>query len=1009
LPPLKDLQAFNYSLFRIRKGYIGYELFTKSTIILHAVKSTKKLWYIAVFLFCILQNTAFRAQNISGVINKYAKVLDIDTCLNEILVENTSGFSVGDRVMIIQMKGAEIDLSNSPSFGSVTNYANSGNYEFGNIAEINGLSITLKNKIVRLYTAPQGFVQLVRVPQYGDVTVTGTVTADKWDGFKGGIIVFEASGKVNLNADIDVSSKGFLGGLRIQNGAAIYDLKNYFYYLQSDSAGNKGEGIATASPIYGAGRGAIANGGGGGNGQNAGGGGGANGGVGGIGGDQGTTATYSRLANGGLGGINIINSSLATNKVFLGGGGGAGQQNDNQGSAGGNGGGIVIIRGNTLVGGGGKIIADGENALDAQADGAGGGGGGGTIVLDVNTIQNNPQIFARGGNGGNNKAINPSNQNWCFAPGGGGSGGIVVTKGPSVPPSNLNGGKAGIVTEPSLPCYNTTYGATAGANGGGIWNNIITDGSVLFTYPRIAKSRDTICEGNYAQLDLSGAHGFKWIPNIGLDNDQIANPKASPTSTTRYTVTYLDDRNCAFADTVLVIVNPRPKPQIAGSFDVCSDQTFFYTISTFPGATYNWNVNGGNIITGQGTEALAVKWGTGASGYLTVDVTASGTSCFGKDSVAVTISPVVTPKILGDSVVCSGDTIILTASPASFSKYLWSNGDTTASISLASSGKYYLTTTMPGGCITYSDTVNITVHALPVVTIIPTAPIMADTGGIDTLYLSSGFTSKLWNNGKTTDTIFITDSGTYSVQVTDSNGCPAKAEMYIPRDIHPPAITLSIDSMEAAPCDMITIPLKIDSAYNLEQSGATDYITEITFDQSLLSPMDKSNYVIHGRWGILTLYGTRAGSQTQGVLRALQFGVGLGDTVATIIRIETFTFTNGKKVKISTHDGLFKLSKICLEGGARLFAETDSLLLMQNVPNPAHNQTRITYRLIEEGISKLWISDMLGRNVATLLDQDVKAGLYSVELDISKLSDGNYFYILQTPTTMRRRMMRIQK
>src|SRR5882672_9114430 len=112
--------------------------------------------------------------------------------------------SVGDRVLLIQMRGAEIDLSNTPSFGTVTNYANSGNYEFGNIAEIKGLSITLKNKIVRLYTAPDGFVQLVRVTQYNDVTIAGKVTADPWNHRKGGVVVFEATGTVTLNADIDV-------------------------------------------------------------------------------------------------------------------------------------------------------------------------------------------------------------------------------------------------------------------------------------------------------------------------------------------------------------------------------------------------------------------------------------------------------------------------------------------------------------------------------------------------------------------------------------------------------------------------------------------------------------------------------------------------------------------------------------------------------------------------------------------------------------------------------------
>ena len=46
---------------------------------------------------------------------------------------STASFSVGDRVLIIQMKGAEINTSNSIAFGSVVDYRNCGNYEFANI------------------------------------------------------------------------------------------------------------------------------------------------------------------------------------------------------------------------------------------------------------------------------------------------------------------------------------------------------------------------------------------------------------------------------------------------------------------------------------------------------------------------------------------------------------------------------------------------------------------------------------------------------------------------------------------------------------------------------------------------------------------------------------------------------------------------------------------------------------------------------------------------------------
>jgi hypothetical protein len=965
---------------------------------------------ILLFSLCLFQSGSLRAQNISGVINIYAQVLDVDTCLNQLTVSDETGFNVGDRVLIIQMKGAAIDESNTASFGDVTSYGNAGNYEFGTIASIDGLQISLQKKIVRLYDAPSGFVQLVRVPQYSDPVVSSTVTGKAWDGFKGGVVVFEASGNVTLNSNIDVSGMGFIGGQNFKNGGAIPNQVNFFYPQQTDSAADKGEAIIEPDIKHGSGRGALANGGGGGDGQNSGGGGGANGGSGGGGGDQGTTNAYARRANGGIGGKKIDYQSQAATKIFFGGGGGAGQENDNQGSDGGVGGGIVIIRANILTGGGGQIIANGKNALTALSDGAGGGGGGGTIVLDVNQINNNPTLVAIGGNGGDNNAPDTGNtQHWCFAPGGGGSGGEVIVKGSTAPPANLSGGKAGLVKTASLPCFNTTFGATDGTSGSSSTNNFIIDESVPFSYPKLTTHRYTICAGDVVQFDLTGAQTYKWTPSTGLSNDAIGNPTASPAQTTRYTVVYTFNTTCLLPDTVLVVVNPKPNPKIAGSDSACGGQTFFYKVVPFPSGNYVWTVAGGTILTGQGTEDIGVLWGSGGTGSVKVAITVPGSSCEGIDSMTVNVLPAIKPTISGVDTVCFGDTVKLTASPG-YAKYIWSNGDSVQTANILTSGSYYVDAVTSGGCVTRSDTVIVLIRPLPIVTIIPTSPIMSDTGGIDTLAVSGNFATKLWSTGATTDTIFVTDSGTYSVTVTDSNQCPATATISIPRDIKPPGITLSIDTFSAAPCALITIPIRIDTSYNMPGSGATDYVTVITFNETILSPMDQSHYGVHGKWGSDTITGIRPDNQVLGLLApGIKFGVALGDSVATIIRFETFGFTNGKKVRISTVSGLFKLANICTQGGARLFAATDSLLLAQNVPNPATSITTISFQLIEEGITKLWVSDLLGRKVISILDDSIKPGTYSTDLSTSSLSQGNYYYILQTPTAVLRRMMRVQR
>ena len=79
--------------------------------------------------------------NISGTINIYSNITNIQ-CGN-VTVNSSAGFYTGDRVLLIQMKGATIDITNTPSFGTILNYNNAGNYEFATIASITGNTVVL--------------------------------------------------------------------------------------------------------------------------------------------------------------------------------------------------------------------------------------------------------------------------------------------------------------------------------------------------------------------------------------------------------------------------------------------------------------------------------------------------------------------------------------------------------------------------------------------------------------------------------------------------------------------------------------------------------------------------------------------------------------------------------------------------------------------------------------------------------------------------------------------------
>ena len=86
-----------------------------------------------------------------------------------------------------------------------------------------------------------------------------------------------------------------------------------------------------------------------------------------------------------------------------------------------------------------------------------------------------------------------------------------------------------------------------------------------------------------------------------------------------------------------------------------------------------------------------------------------------------------------------------------------------------------------------------------------------------------------------------------------------------------------------------------------------------------------------------------------------------------------------------------------------------AFILQQNYPNPFNPTTTIEFRVPSSGFVSLKVYDILGREVATLVDGWRSPGSYSVTLDGSKLASGVYFYRLQAGSfTISKKMMLIK-
>jgi len=77
------------------------------------------------------------------------------------------------------------------------------------------------------------------------------------------------------------------------------------------------------------------------------------------------------------------------------------------------------------------------------------------------------------------------------------------------------------------------------------------------------------------------------------------------------------------------------------------------------------------------------------------------------------------------------------------------------------------------------------------------------------------------------------------------------------------------------------------------------------------------------------------------------------------------------------------------DGGAAIPLAAE---LMQNFPNPFNPGTTITFQLPQASVVRLSLYDLLGREVAVLVNEKRSAGVHAVDLDASNLASGVYFY-----------------
>lgn len=272
------------------------------------------------------------------------------------------------------------------------------------------------------------------------------------------------------------------------------------------------------------------------------------------------------------------------------------------------------------------------------------------------------------------------------------------------------------------------------------------------------------CDGVLEASPQVGYPPFTYLWNTGETTQTISNVCGG-----NYSVTVTDVNGCT-GQTGQTVFQPTPiifnlGPDVSfcqgGSSLICANVT-----GGTPPYFYNWS-------TGESTSCINVT--TSGSYSLTV-VDASG--CSANDVITITVNPSPIVNLGPNLSICSDGNIMLDAGFGG-TAYQWSDGSATQTIVVVTGGVYTATVTDFNGC-TASDDIVIT--QLP-----PIVPQLHEVyncvTSVDSVYMDiiggSGPYNYTWSNFQTTPYLINPGPGTYTVVVTDMNGCTGTASVNV--------------------------------------------------------------------------------------------------------------------------------------------------------------------------------------------------------------------------------------
>ncbi|TNE55729.1 MAG: T9SS type B sorting domain-containing protein [Bacteroidetes bacterium] len=292
-----------------------------------------------------------------------------------------------------------------------------------------------------------------------------------------------------------------------------------------------------------------------------------------------------------------------------------------------------------------------------------------------------------------------------------------------------------------------------------------------------------VCQGQQVTLTATSADATDFAWTNGLSGQSVS---YTPTNSETVTVTATDaSTGCSATNVTTVVVNFLPVLQITSADPTICEGTESTTLvatvinnSAGDPMTYTW--------TPGGDQGQSITVNPNTTTTYTVNATNQTTGCSSDQNTNATFTvtvlplPTITVDASPGANICLGDQVTLNASGTDISSIQWAPATVTNGVPFTPGAVGTDTYTAVGfgtnGCATLPQTIDVTVNALPTLTLTGNNAQICDDGHTEQLSVepADGSLSYQWDNGETASTITVVPSvatPTFCVTGTDGNGC----------------------------------------------------------------------------------------------------------------------------------------------------------------------------------------------------------------------------------------------